>query len=314
MKPRFALRLALVAILGAACARPPLRFPERSGWGTSIPAAANESYPARYPRLDAKKLDETKASVERELPGWRVAISSTGFFGSADRHYEEDVYSQKLTSAEIELAQRFIDGHLPLFGLDRATPLRRWHDGLYFISSVDDPRFGIALSHDGPGPHLAGHLWPGLTMHSSARKDLAALVGPWLGRRLRHPPREQHECDPRDGHPNDCAPSADEPDTTITLENVSYAIYASEEGSEVVVREVVVLPVGGSLIQLEPERGWIPPSVDARTGEVLEFAPSEASMCEEGGPCFDWGWYQDERYLRFNMRFQPFRVRPPWTD
>lgn len=297
-------RTLAVALLLASCGEAKVPRPDATGWGSSRAAAANEVYPARYPLLSRDVVRAREAEAQRQWPGWHVTLAASGFFAAADKRAPEGL---KLDVDDIADAQRFIDAHLALFGLVHPEPLKRWHDGLYFISPVDDPRFGISLLHRGQLVALTGHLWPGFTMRSAARKDPRELLAPWLGRQLRSVPQPSRPCDPVRGA-SDC--SGGTPPTTVTIDtdSVLYAVCAHVAGSELEVREILVLPLFGDAELVEPQKGPLPPAVDARTGESLALSAWSPGLCEEQGVCPMWGWFKDEAHLSFNVRDDQPRI------
>lgn len=209
-----------------------------------------------------------------------------------------------LSRSDIDQAQRFIDRHLDLFGLTHLEPLQRWHESLYFISPVDDPRYGIALGRWGPRIVLVGHLWPGFTMRSNARKDILSLLRPWIGRRLREPPsqNEGHPCDPyvdANGRNHDCGtPTQSRAEVFVSPASVRYVAYGKRLDDAIEVRELLVFPLHSNYELIEPEKGDIPSAVDARTGEVVDLAakPNEYFV-EEGGVCVGWHSHPDAAHL-----------------
>ena len=300
MDPRSWLVLALLL---ASCGEAKVPHADATGWGSSRAVVANEVYPARYPLLSKEVRSAREAEAQRQWPGWRVSLAFSGFFAAADKHVP---LATKLDADEIADAQHFIDGHLALFGLVHSEPLKRWHDGLYFISPVDDPRYGISLLHNGSLVVLTGHLWPGFTMRSAARKDPRALLAPWLGRQLRTKPEQMHPCDPVHDV-SDCPGETPVTTFTIGIDTVSYAVYARATDTEVEVREILVLPLFSDA-ELVGSQDAMPPSVDARTGEPLLLSSWSPTMCEEKGACPMWGWFQDESHLDFNVRDDQPRI------
>jgi hypothetical protein len=271
------------------------------GWGPSRPAPANEVYPAHYPRLTKAEVALREAALQKTDPSWRVTLGYGGFLEEAARPATRE---DKLSSDEVTAAQRFIDAHFELYGLARPTPLARWHDGLYYISPVDDPRYGVAVQSRTQRVVIAGHLWPGFTMRSSARKDPRELLRPWLGRRMRIDPQPGTfgHCDPVNSV-NDCPSPPQSSFVTVGLDNASYVVHARLTATDIEVRELLVLPLASGAVLLEPEKGPLPSALDARTGEEVTVTALGPGMSEEGGAALWWGWYQDESHLDFNVRF-----------
>ncbi len=290
------------ALLGCGEAKVPR--PEATGWGHSSTPAREELYPARYPLLSPDSHRVKEAVLQKEMPGWRLQLAASGYFAASEKVASQ---SMRLAPDEIAEAQRFIDSHLEVFGLTRPERLERWHDGLYYISPVGDPRYGISLLHRDQRVVLAGHLWPGFAVRSTARRDAAALLRPWLGRKLRGIPRPNMPCDPVHAE-SDCRGETPPLNVTIGTDNVWYAVYGRATAHGLEVREVLVLPLFGESELVEPEKGEIPPAVDARTGEPLDVTAWGPGSCEERGACLLWGWFQDESHLDFNLRYDVPRV------
>ncbi|HSQ63416.1 MAG TPA: hypothetical protein VLM85_09390 [Polyangiaceae bacterium] len=288
---------ALIALVGIVSCEAAVPLPAKSGWGASR-AASTEVYPGKYPLVAEAERKAREAELARELPGWQVSVARSGFFAQA--HTIQVPVAMKLAPSEIELAQHVIDRHYALFGLARPERFVRWHDGLYYISPIDDPRYGIALLHTRQVLKLAGHLWPGFAMRSSARKALSALLAPWLGRRFGSRPREDHPCDPVSRDPQRDCPRAEAQTITITADAASYVVVGSESGSDMEVREALALPRTDDMVPLDGKDAKVPRAVDARTGEELETTAVGPGMCESGGACPTWGWFQDERHLEFD--------------
>ena len=110
-----------------------------------------------------------------------------------------------------------------------------------------------------------------------------------------------HPCDPVSRDPRQDCPGSDAPTiTTITADTVSYVVYAAPSGSNVEVREVLVLPHTKGMIPLDAGGAPVPSALDARTGETLPIAAHGPGLCEIDGACVIWGWYEDARHLDFD--------------
>ena len=277
-----------------------------TGWGTSLAQATGRDYPMRYPFAPAEQLSGTVAALQRAFPSWRFALTRTGYFASAELAAPIDPSGpdQPLALEHIHAAQRMIDAHPALFGLARPEPLQRFHDGLYFVSPVGDPRFGIALGRWAHRVVLVGHLWPGFTMRSRARRDIATLIAPWQGREIRGIGHEPQPCDPVG--PHDCTDPGEPPRVRVTPESVRFAVFGRVVEDRIEVREVLLFPLFDGML-VDPEKGDIPPAVDARTGEVLEIStrpatyfveesPDEKAAAPYSGLCVD--WYEHARSLK----------------
>jgi hypothetical protein len=248
----------------------------------------------------------TVGELQQAFPSWKFALTRTGYFASGEVSAPIDPSGpeQALASEHIRAAQRMIDTHPALFGLARPEPLQRFHDGLYFVSPIGDPRFGISLGRWAHRVVLAGHLWPGFTMRSRARREVATLIGPWRGREIRGVGHEPHPCDPVG--PHDCQGPGEPPRTRVTPESVHYAVFGRAVDDRIEVREVLLFPLFDGLL-VDPEKGDIPPAVDARTGEVLEIStgpgtyfveesPDEKVTAPYSGLCVD--WYEHAKSLK----------------
>ncbi len=263
------------------------------GWGASGAVPRGEAYPARFPRLSTEVRRRREAEV-KSAP-WTVSLASSGYLARAELLVED---GDDLSSKELAQAQGFIDTHLALVGLTQRTPLKKWDDGLYYVSNVDDPRFGISVLHRGTKVAITGHLWPGLTLRSRARREPNDLLRPWLGMRVvSGDPIVQQPCDPVHSV-NDC-PQPRERETVIVGPDIAhYAITATAVDDFVEVREVLVLDLPQHPTSLDAGRGLPPAVLDARTGEALEVATFGPGMCEDG-VCASWGFARTERNMLF---------------
>lgn len=263
------------------------------GWGASRLLPAGEAYPARFPRLSNEVWHRREAELTRAP--WTVSLASSGYLARAELSAED---GNALSAKELEQAQGFIDTHLGLVGLTQRAPLTKWDDGLYYVSKVDDPRFGISVLHRGTKVTITGHLWPGLTLRSRARREPNDLLRPWLGTRVvSGDPIEQHPCDPVHSV-NDCAQPSEPEIAIVGPEIAHYAVTASAVDDFIEVREVLVLDLPAHPKSLDAGRPVPPATLDARTGEALEVATFQTGMCEDRA-CVTWGSVRTEQNALF---------------
>jgi hypothetical protein len=305
----------IATLLVAACgATPPIRYAQRpwtSGWssdrvGSEVPAtppaaisASASAYPVRFQRVTGAQREARERALRQANTPWVVHLASSGFLATAEMTASDD---ETLSSGEREAAQRFLDTHLDLVGLTKPAPLEKWDAGLWFVSPIGDPRFGIAVQHRGNKVTIAGHLWPSLALRSNLRRSPAELLRPWLGARVvSGARREWHPCDQVSGRSGGCGggSSDDGGVTIITPEIASYVVYGLVGGDFIEVREALVLPLPDQPVMLDAREPLVPPAVDARTGEPLDLTALGAGMCEEEGACLSWTWSRSETNFLF---------------
>ncbi|MEO7112538.1 MAG: hypothetical protein ABI183_18985 [Polyangiaceae bacterium] len=263
------------------------------GWGTSHAVQPAEIYPTRFRRISKEELQH-RADALKVAP-WMLSLGPSGYLAQATRNVED---GDDLSSQDLEQAQSFIDTHLALMGLARSAALKKWDDGLAFISPVDDPRFGISVLHRGPRLTITGHLWPNFTFRSSARRDLAALLAPWLGTRVTssdvivNPP-----CDPVNSI-DDCPRQSEPPVAIVGPSLAHYVVNATEVGDAIEVREVLVLDLPHNPKPMDAGKTLPPSAFDARTGEPLNVSAFGSGMCE-GDACVSWGSARTEQNFLF---------------
>jgi hypothetical protein len=290
--------ILLVATLSlAACgAVPPSRYDApswRTGWGDSHATQPGEVYPARFPRLSKDAWHRREAELQATSGPWNITLASSGFLARAEHPAEN---GNDLSARELDDAQRFIDLHLALMGLARQTPLKKWDDGLYYLSPIDDPRFGISVLHKGTSVAISGQLWPGVTIRSSARRAPSEALRPWLGTRIisgdhvLNPP-----CDRVSSGVNDCTPPSDPAPVTVDPDIAQYVIHGRVVGDWIEVREMLALALPPNPKAMDVGVALPPAAQDARTGEALDVVPLESGMCEDEGACVSWGHIRTER-------------------
>ena len=297
--------------MSACGAIPPARYEQatwETGWNasfaTSSPSASSSSssssseYPLRFRRLPKDALRARELEVQAASAPWSVSLASSGFLAVAEWSTKE---SDTLSADEREAAQRFLDAHLDVLGLAKRAPLERWDDGLYYVSPVGDPRFGISVQHRGTKVTILGHLWPSMTLRSSARRSPADLLRPWLGVRVvsGDPRAPRPPCDPTPEHPDACGGSNEQEVTTIGPDRAKYVVYGRADGDFVEVRELLVLPLPDNPTLLDARQPAPPPAIDARTGALLDVTALGSGMCEEEGACALWSWSRSSTNFLF---------------
>jgi hypothetical protein len=306
---RIAGALVVTALLVGACgAIPPARYEQatwETGWNAAFaPAPPSSSssaaeYPLRFRRLAKDARHAREVEFQAASAPWKVSLASSGFLATAEWSTNES--GDTLSADEREAAQRFLDAHLDLLGLTKRAPLEKWDDGLYYLSPVGDPRFGISVQHRGAKVTILGHLWPSMTLRSSARRSPADLLRPWLGVRVVSGDRgaASMPCDRTTEHPDACGSSNEQDVTTISPDVAKYVVYGRLDGDFVEVREVLVLPLPERATLVDARQPAPPPAIDARTGEPLDVTTFGSGMCEEEGACALWTWSRSSTNFLF---------------
>ena len=266
----------------------------REGWGSPHAPPAGEIYPAKFPRVADEDL--RRRETELRAAPWTLGLEPSGFLAQAALNVDD---GDEVSSTDLEQAQSFIDNHLALFGLARRAPLKKWDDGLYYVSPVDDPRFGISVEHRQTRLTIVGHVWPGFTFQSSARRTPSVLLGPWLGMRVGSAdPIDNMPCDP--AGPESTCPQAKEPQIVVVGPDIAHYVVsanANEASNEIEVREVLVLDLPHNPTSLDAGKTLPPFALDARTGEAVSIHGVGAGMC--GPNCVAWGSARTEHNFIF---------------
>lgn len=275
--------LFLLTACGAAAPSPYDASSWKSGWGDSHAPQAGEIYPATFPRIP--DADLRRRESELNAAPWSVSLGPSGYLAQASLNVDD---GETLSSAELDEAQIFIDSHLALFGLAQKSSLKKWDDGLYYVSPVDDPRFGISVLHRGPRLTIAGHFWPHFTFRSSARKNPSELLRPWLGTRVTSADTIQMmPCDPA-GPVNTCPQQSEAPVVTVGPDIARYVVSAIEIDGALEVRELLVIDLPHNPRPVDSGKTLPPFALDARTGEAMKAAALGSGMCEGDAFCVSW--------------------------